>query len=189
MLQCLALCNKTFQNSLHFVSTLRYFHFDIMYLPYNTVWLWAILPSFFEEHGISFFRVEVRRLVGWVHILFLQEMWEEGQNEDWCLQMSGDNGLCKLCRWLFEGPEMHQNPVCATFLLQTAAILTRHCSKENPIDTEQLTYTLWGPIFKIHTRHEGKNTVVDPNGARNQEWLCWRRPAANSCSALCTLEL
>jgi hypothetical protein len=41
-----------------------------------------------------------------------------------------------------------------------------------------------GPISRhINGLGTNKNMVVGPDGALNQEWLCWRRPAANYCSA------
>jgi hypothetical protein len=42
-----------------------------------------------------------------------------------------------------------------------------------------------GPISKhVSCLGTNKNMVMDPDWARNKEWLCWRRPAANYCSGV-----
>jgi hypothetical protein len=42
-----------------------------------------------------------------------------------------------------------------------------------------------GPIFKhINGLGTKENLVMSPDGARNQEQLCWREPAAIYCYAL-----
>jgi hypothetical protein len=41
--------------------------------------------------------------------------------------------------------------------------------------------------FKTHNCYWNRHlyTVTGPDGARNYEWLCWRRPTAHYCSAVC----
>jgi hypothetical protein len=41
------------------------------------------------------------------------------------------------------------------------------------------------PIWKhISSLGTNKLMVMDPDGAWNQEWLCWRRPVGKYCSAV-----